>query len=246
MSVAGLVALAAVTSGCATTSGASPQQTATATVERPAAETTDEPVSGVGATGWPGVDFALPADARSVSMDFTCDGSGPYTVELGDSMAANLAMISGSCDAKKPLEWPIDAETVPMLVVTVEDGIAWKAVPHFSSEEFTRDAAVTAECAAFSDIYSALMNADQGYGRYQAFDAAEWSRRVETASSQLDDLAAASTSALRAPLTAMSEAVAALSEPGTALVGTEEPAAQVRAACDANQTPFFLTAEFGG
>ncbi|MFS0866366.1 hypothetical protein AB3M83_03405 [Microbacterium sp. 179-B 1A2 NHS] len=181
-----------------------------------------------------------------MSIDLTCDGHGPYSVELGDSMAANLATISGTCGAEEPLAWPVTDDTAPSIAVTVDDNVEWTAAPRFSTAEFTRDPAVTAECAAFTDVYSALVNADDGFNDYDAFDEEAWSARVATASTQLADLAAASTSALAAPLAAMSTVVAAASEPGKARSGTEDSVMQVADACDANQTPFVIMAEFGG
>jgi hypothetical protein len=63
------------------------------------------------------------------------------------------------------------------------------------------------------------MNADQGYTRYKAFDAATWTTRVTAASSQLAAPAAASTSSLKGPLTSMSQTVSTATEPGTAQAG---------------------------
>ena len=52
-------------------------------------------VSGTGPTGFPGVDFPLEAGARSVAVEFECS-SGPYTVELSDSMMLGQPPYSGS------------------------------------------------------------------------------------------------------------------------------------------------------
>jgi hypothetical protein len=42
-------------------------------------------VSGVGSAGFPGVAFPIPGDAKSVVISFVCDGSDPFSVELGES-----------------------------------------------------------------------------------------------------------------------------------------------------------------
>jgi len=181
-----------------------------------------------------------------VSIDFTCDGSGPYVVELGDTMAENTAAISGLCGDQKPMMWPVTPDTLASIAVTVVEGSTWKAIPYFSTAESPRDAAVTAECTAFTDIFSALFNADQCYSNYKAFDAAVWSTRVQDASSQLEELAGESTSSLKPVLAAMLQTVASATVPGTALAGTDDAVAHVRAACDANQTPSVINAEFGG
>lgn len=244
--VAALVAATFALSGCATTTGAAPSPSASASDETAATSTAGTTVTGTGATGWPGLDFPLPAGARSVSIDFTCEGVGHYVVEFGDAMAENTSPISGTCGAPSSLAWPVDANTQPSIAVTVDDGIPWTATPLFSTKEFARDAAVTADCAGFVDVYSALMNADQGYTQYKAFDAATWAARVAAASSQLAALAAASTSSLKAPLTSMSQTVSTATEPGTAQAGIADDVAQIGAACNANQTPYFIKAEFGG
>lgn len=244
--VAALVAATFALSGCATTTGAAPSPSASASDETAATSTAGTTVTGTGATGWPGLDFPLPAGARSVSIDFTCEGAGHYVVEFGDAMAENTSPISGTCGAPAALAWPVDAKTRPSIAVTVDDGVAWTATPLFSTAEFVRDAAVTADCAAFVDVYSALMNADQGYTQYKAFDAATWTTRVTAASSQLAALAAASTSSLKGPLTSMSQTVSTATEPGTAQAGIADDVAQIGAACNANQTPYFIKAEFGG
>lgn len=244
--VAALVAATFALSGCATTTGAAPSPSASASDETAATSTAGTTVTGTGATGWPGLDFPLPAGARSVSIDFTCEGVGHYVVEFGDAMAENTFPISGTCGAPSSLAWPVDANTQPSIAVTVDDGIPWTATPLFSTKEFARDAAVTADCAGFVDVYSALMNADQGYTQYKAFDAATWAARVAAASSQLAALAAASTSSLKAPLTSMSQTVSTATEPGTAQAGIADDVAQIGAACNANQTPYFIKAEFGG
>lgn len=244
--VAALVAATFALSGCATTTGAAPSPSASASDETAATSTAGTTVTGTGATGWPGLDFPLPAGARSVSIGFTCEGVGHYVVEFGDAMAENTSPISGTCGAPSSLAWPVDANTQPSIAVTVDDGIPWTATPLFSTKEFARDAAVTADCAGFVDVYSALMNADQGYTQYKAFDAATWAARVAAASSQLAALAAASTSSLKAPLTSMSQTVSTATEPGTAQAGIADDVAQIGAACNANQTPYFIKAEFGG
>lgn len=244
--VVALTGAALLASGCATAAGPSAAPTSSATEDHPSSDIAGETVTGKGPTGWPGVQFPIPGEARSVSIELSCDGNGYYSVELGDSMATNLATISGMCGAEEPLSWPVSKETVPSIAVTVDEGVRWTATSRFSTAEFPRDAAVTADCAAFTDVYSALINADQGFNNYDAFDETAWLARVEDASSQLAELAAASTSTLAVPLAEMGATVASASEAGTALLGTDDALTQIGTACNANQTPYFVKAEFGG
>ena len=161
-------------------------------------------------------------------------------------MALNQSVIAGECGAEAPLAWPVTDQTDPTLAVTVDAGVAWTATPHFSAEEFPFDPAVTDDCAAFVDVYSALWNADSGYVNYAAIDEGEWADRVSTALPQLQALAAASTSPLAVPLASLASSVATATEPGTALRGSEEAVSQIAAACNANQTPYYITGGFGG
>lgn len=205
-------------------------------------------VSGVGPTGFPGVDFPIPADARSLVLTFECAGGGDFTVELGDSMMLGQSPLSGICVGETELAWPIGDKTAPTLGVTVAEGIEWMATPTFSSEEFSFDAALKAECEQFSDVYSALMNADTGYTQYGAFDAAEWTSRVDRASTQLGALATASSSPLGG---AYAQLRAVVDDPersvGAALTAeAQSPIGEISEACGANQTPLILKAEFGG
>jgi hypothetical protein len=240
-----LSAAALLATGCAAPIATAPSASTSPTVVA-VDDVTPETVTGEGPTGWPGVAFPIPSDFRSVTIDFSCDGDGFYTVELGDSMMLAQAPLDGTCGENTLLQWPLTPRTGSTLSVTVGDGVAWTATPRFSVEEFPFDAALTTECAAFTDVYSAFINADSGFMHYDAFDATEWAERIAKASAQLREFAASSSSALAAPLSAMVDITAEQSDPGTALVGTDEAVTQIAAACDANQTPFVVKAEFGG
>lgn len=175
-----------------------------------------------------------------------CEGGGFFSVELGDSMALGQASLSGRCGSPTALSWPILPATGASVSVSVDEGVAWTADPEFSTDPFPADAAVTADCTAFTDVYSAFQNADSGLVHYAAFDEAQWQTRVQAASAQLSALAASSTSDLAAALTDMSAVVAGPRVPGNSLQGTEDAMGRITAACNANQTPFFVKAEFGG
>lgn len=134
-----------------------------------ASDLTGSPVSGVGPVDFPGGPFPIPDGARSVVIAFERDGDGPFTVELGDTMALRQAPIGGTCGSLAELAGPILFETRRLLTVYVGDGVAWTATPHFSAAEFQTDAALATDCEGFSAVYSAFTNADSGYGAYGAF-----------------------------------------------------------------------------
>lgn len=207
-----------------------------------------EAVSGLGPTEhFPGVAFPIPEGARSVVIDFDCAGGHPFSVELGDSMMLGQAPLNGVCDGTHQLAWPVTDRTGPTLLVTIPDGVKWVAAPRFSTEEWVFDTHVTADCEAFSEIYSAFVNADTGFTHYGAFDAASWTTRVDRASVELKALAAASQTPLADSLTKMYVVVTDSQRTVGAVVGdTSNPLGQILQACDANQTPVVVMAEFGG
>ncbi|WP_051662210.1 MULTISPECIES: hypothetical protein [unclassified Microbacterium] len=225
-----------------------PTATATATGETMVSVSVDGPeISGTGPTEpFPGVDFPLREGMRSVTIDFTCDGGGPFRVELGDPMTLGQATLSGTCDGTTALVWPITEETGPTLNVWVTNDVAWTATPHFSTAEFLRDEAITTECDAFSDIYSAFSNADIGYTEYQAFDQAEWTRRVDAAIVDLETLAGASETTMSDPFTALLSWVQGDGHTPGALLQDTSLIDPISDTCNTNHSPLILIGEFGG
>lgn len=238
-----LVAIAAVLAGCATPaspSGTGPNETAAPIVAEP------DVVSGEGSTGFPGIAFPIPEDAKSVVITFECDGSDGFSVELGDSMALRQSPLGGTCGEPTDLAWPILPATGETLSVMVTGETAWSATPTFSTEEFAYDRELEADCTAFAAVYSALTNADSGFGHYGAFDETEWRARVDAATQDLAALAAASHSGIRSELESMSATLASDGVAGQSMAGVDDALGRVTAACNANQTPLVISAEFGG
>ncbi len=240
------VLAALVLAGCAT-----PVASPSGGVERPATPAVvilAEAVTGTGATEFPGVEFPIPAESRSVVIEFSCvSDEGWFTVELGDSMMLGQGVLDGPCDGAHELAWPIVDRTTETLHVGVADGEEWTAVPSFSTGEFVFDTALTADCEAFSGIYSALTNADDGYGHYDAFGVEEWAARVEGAVDDLAALAAQSGSRL-AELFAQAPQIG--DGPGQALSDLQRDwgtqLSEIGRACNVNHTPLVINAEFGG
>lgn len=242
-------ALTLALSGCTAVSTA-PSPTPTPTVEAGQAAALDlsaEPLSGNGpAEPYPGVEFPIPEGARSVAIDFSCEGGGPFTLEVGDSMALNQAVLAGTCSGTTSLAWPVSEKTRNTLSVWLPAGVAWTATPHFSLDEFESDPAIAAECGAFGEIYSALSNADQGYLRYQAFGFDEWTTRVDAAAADLSDLAETSTTDMAS---GFAELLAIVQSPDRApgnIGATLNINELIGDSCGVNHTPLVLTAEFGG
>lgn len=215
--------------------------------ESPADPPPVETVAATGPTGFPGIDFPIPAYARSLAIEFTCDGGGPFSVELGDSMMLGQAPLTGVCGGPTTLAWPVGERTGSTLSVTVADDVEWSASFAFSEDEFPTDEALAVECEQFSESLSALLNADNGLLVYGAIDEAEWRERVSTATDEL--------SALTSSTAELSDAFTALltlaGDPSVAPGFMNGPAAQqslqqASSLCDANQTPVTIMSEFGG
>jgi hypothetical protein len=208
----------------------------------------DAVLSGHGSLDGTTVDLDVPEGARSVTIDFTCEGDTGYLVDIGYSQLGELATLRGQCGKAHEMAWPLDDTMQKTLTVSLADDVAWKATAHFSTAEFAFDEKVTADCALFADVYSAFMNADSGYTNYHAFDADEWADRVAVATRTLDRLAATSRSSLHDPLTELSTVLDAGGQRvGSVLSGgIGAPITQISELCDKNQTPMILTGEFGG
>lgn len=204
-------------------------------------------VTGNGSSDFQGVDFPVPDGARSVTVLFECEGTGRFSVELGDSMMLGQSPLSGACDVPSQLVWPITEDTRPKLTVFIADGAPWTATPTFSAEEFAYDDALTVDCTAFAEVYSEFSNADSGVTFYNAIDDDEWTVRVENATSEFGKAAGAARSSV-APL--MTDAYAIVSDRsppvGQSLAGVELQIAEITNACNLNHTPLILRGEFGG
>lgn len=243
-----MIAMTAIAlSGCASSDAGTTSESAPATPDS-SATAVIESVSGQGSTEFPGVEFPIPDDAQSVVVDFECVGGGNYSVELGDSMMLGQTPLSGPCDGTAQLSWPVTERTGPTLHVVVSDGARWVATPRFSAAEFDHDTALKTDCEQFSDVFSALMNADSGYTHHGAFDAAEWASRVDQAATDLGTLAASAQSTLGGAFARLQTIVTASSRTvGAVLTETARgPIDEISRACEINHTPLILKAEFGG
>lgn len=248
LALSGCVALIALlASGCTAQVEPAPIAADTSVEESPADPAPTETLTVVGPTGFPGIGFPIPSYARSLAIDFTCEGGEPFSVELGDSMILGQSPLTGVCEGSTTLAWPVTERTEPTLSVTVANGVKWSAAFAFSEDEFAADDALAAECEQFSQSLSALLNADNGLVVYAAIDEAEWSERVSRAAAELV--------ALESSTSELTDAVRGLralaTDPAVAPGFMKGPAAeqalqQGSSACDANQTPVIILDEFGG
>lgn len=232
--------------GCAAGGPDASPGEATVTPEPTATVTVGERMAGSGPTEGYGVELMIPSDARSVEIAFECTGDGRYSVQVGDGMTSGSLI--GDCGDADAMSWPLTDPAGSWMSVYLADDADWVASPTFSSAPFEYDDALTEDCAAFADAYSALMNADQGYTLYDAFDADEWTSRVDGAAADLADLAeTAQPSVAVAIATLQAEASAPDRTVGEVLTDeAHEAIGHVSAACNRNQTPLVLSGEFGG
>lgn len=156
--------------------------------------------------------------------------------------------LQGDCDGTSELTWPTDALTAPRLTVWVPEGIDWAATPTFSTAAFVYDDQLTADCGTFADAYSALMNADQGYTLYDAFEEDEWTQRVDGAVADLTTLAEDGSPTIAEDVASLRDLASdpdrtvgeVLTEDAYTVIGA------VSEACSRNQSPLILMGEFGG
>lgn len=243
----GVALLAVLASGCTAPVEPLPIAADTSVDESPADPAPIETVTALGPTGFPGIDFPIPSYARSLAIDFTCEGGGPFIVELGDSMMLGQSPLTGVCEGSTTLAWPVTERTGQTLSVTVADGVEWSAAFDFSEDEFATDEALAAECEQFSASLSALLNADNGLLIYAAIDEAEWSERVSQAAAELIALESSTSElgdafdSLRALATDPAVAPGFMNGPAAA-----QPLRQASSVCDVNHTPVVIMGEFGG
>lgn len=190
----------------------------------------------------------IPPASASMAVDFQCNGDAGFSIEFGDAMLLGQGIMRGACDGvASTFRWPVtEGSTGSLRVVTAEDA-EWSLVATFSDDEFVADDAVGADCAAFVPVYSAFTNADSGLSFYEAFDEAEWALRVADAQAAVTALIGGAQSSLAEPLAEFATVVGRDGiVPGEALEGTEASLEKLMTACDANHTPLYVTAEFGG
>lgn len=244
------VTLLAITlSGCtAGTSSADPTPAVTpVAADPPSGQLSADPITGTGPSPYPGTAFPLNDGARSVVVEFACEGGHPFSVELGDSMAQGQAPLSGTCDGLSELAWPLTGRVTSTLSIVIPEGVEWSATPLFSTAPFPTDPLIAIECEAFSTPLSAIVNAESGFTTYAAFDVAEWERRMDGAAERLDQLADLSTTVLADSFAQLAEVAADRDRiPGDLLISTDGAVSAISEACNQNQTPFSILAEFGG
>lgn len=243
-----VVATVLLLTGCASGTSAAAPEPAPTTPEPTETPLTAEPLAGEGPADDPGLDFPIPRGAKSVTIAFECDGGERFAVELGDTMMEGAANLLGVCDGVEELAWPVTNRTIPTLRVTVSDGVPWVATPTFSREPFAYDTALTEDCDRFSDVYSAFMNADQGFSLYAAFDETEWTERVDTAVGELVALSVTASPSLADALAKIHANASSSDRTVGEILSDDTRAAisDVSRACDRNQTPLILMGEFGG
>lgn len=219
----------------------------TATPEPPAITIDGDPLTGTGRTPTP-VPLPLPGDSlRSLTLEVECTGGSSFALELQGNNSDINSMLGGVCEGTTSLPWPLSATGDLALQLEIASETTWRIVPRFSTAEFVVDQAIADDCAAFGPVYSVVFNADIGYSEYDDIDEAEWSRRIDAAAADFDDLAEASKSSLKEAFAAIAvtlrspDRVAGNALPPPSPVNTE-----ISPACAANQTLPQLTGDYGG
>lgn len=241
------LALGGCTFDSSTDSTESSPASSPAAVNPPSEQLSGEIITGSGPIPYPGTTFPLHDGARSVVIEFACEGGHQFWVELGDSMAQGQSPLNGTCDGLSELAWPVTGQASTTLSIVIPEGVEWSASPLFSTEEFFIDPDLEAECERASVSLSALSNAEFGFTVYEAFDEAEWASRLDGAATGFAALAAESSTSLAIPFEQLAATASSPDRvPGELLTRTQDATMQITTTCAANYTSIFMLAEFGG
>lgn len=259
--IAGLVVVGVLLTGCVATSGEvepaarSVDDAASVPSPRPTPTPEADPVigqqtvSGVGPQSEERVPLAVPRGTRTVLIDLACDAETRYGAELGDAMMLGQASLSGDCDGERTLAWPWVSGSSGLLSLWVAPEVGWTASVTYSSDPFPQDPAMVTECEAYSQAYSAVSNADNGFGYYAAFGADEWNERMDAAARSLAALAESSRTILVDEFAAMHTVLAERSPIAGGMTETQEFWAvqnSINETCAWNHSEIVVYAEFGG
>lgn len=245
------LALAFALSGCSAPvegAAATPEPGGTASPSSSPAPTVEgTPLSGVGSVPAPGIAFPIPDGTRSVMIDVECAGGTDYALELGASPRLDNRPLRGVCEGARTLTWAVDDHNVETLTVMMVGGVAWTATPSFSTAAVKSDPRIEADCMAFGEVYSAVMNADLGFRSYQAFDETEWQARIDGAADVLEKISEDASPELSVPFAQLLPILRAADRvPGEMLDATRDPMDAVNQSCFINQSVPTINAEFGG
>lgn len=245
---AALVALAAVAlTGCTLTgaAGAPPESTPTPT---DAVALAGERWSGTGTGAEIRLDYEVPEGAQTMVLKLGCTGEfNSFPAHFDLQIVPLERFRTGTCDGIRQWEFAVPEIKQPLLLSLPAD-IGYVAELSFRADPPSTDAAIEADCAAYSPIQSAFFNADVGFRNYGLTEQ-EWRDRITEASRTLESVAADSTSLLSAPLTATSEAVSAEAiAPGglMSVAGYWDAHQLIASICVNNDTQLITFGEFGG
>lgn len=180
-----------------------------------------DPVTITGA-GSSDVPLPIPDGAQSLQIDLAC-ADGLFVVGAGDDLMTDRG---GQCGGMSHFVLDLPDRPTAHLEITMHgtghgDGgeIAFAATVRFSTEPKIVDAAVTADCDDFGEVYSAIANAEENFRTGQ--DPQAWAETVATGVQKLEAMDA--TPLLAPQVTVMHDWLAAATVPGT--LYTDQPLA---------------------
>lgn len=212
---------------------------------KPAVDSDEWPVVTMGGKGRLEHQVDVPAGAQSMLVTFACT-SGPFSLSTNSDMHR-----SGSCGGLRSLHLPLPEHAKMILTVGVPDDTTFSLTAVFRTDAATPDTDIAAECTKLSSIYSAILNAEEGFAQGDV-PTAEWTSIVDQAASDLTKLTATSSGLIGQRLPAvLAEITGPNAVPGKLLVHeplNDSDAARdiIGQACDGNGTPLALSANYGG
>jgi hypothetical protein len=242
LAVAGLIIAAVFLAACS----ASPEAAPTASAAP--VDTTDWPVVDLTGTAATEEWITVPEGASSLRVHFACVGDY-FTISTN---TPRMDERRGSCQGTRSYLLPIPENEKMSLNIWMADESHFALTGEFSTEVFTPDPEVTAQCAQLSDFMSRYLNAEQGFIRGEV-TAAEWRTRMDGAVDVITELEkTATTGLIGLEVPALVEGISAPAVvPG--YFHTEREATAMDAAgtivsdvCSDNGSGIAVMAEYGG
>jgi hypothetical protein len=244
LSVVGLIIAAVSLAGCSPSPAAQPSASVAPV------DSADWPVVELTGTAATEEWITVPEGATSLRVQFACVGAY-FTISTNNSGLAEDR--GGGCQGTRSYLLPVPEQDQMMLSIWVADESHFALTGEFSTEVFTPDPEVAAQCQQLSDFMSRYLNADQGFSRGEV-TAAEWRTEMAGAVDMVTELEKTATGLIGLEVPALVEGISAPAVvPGYFLGEVErEPTAMdaagtiVSDVCSDNGSGITIMAEYGG
>jgi hypothetical protein len=240
-SIVGLMLTAVALAAC------SPSPTAAPAASVAPVDTTDWPVVELTGTAAAEEWVTIPEGAASLRVHFACLGDY-FTISTNSPLADDRG---GGCQGTRTYLLPVPDEERMALDIWISDESHFALTGEFSTEVFTPDPAVTAQCEQLSAFLSRYLNADEGFSRGEV-TAAEWRTEMDGAVAMITELERTATGLIGLEVPALVAGITAPAVVPGYFQGQREPDAMSAAStivsdvCSDNGSGITIKAEYGG